>query len=121
MKQCKDLTLVSFNKAFRWIKAQHPTEAQPVYIPKFGGRSNLPFRAWCFADVLLLMANEQAVTQSQYILDKEKWEAFLNFVRENPEMKMGELAASFRRFGCLNKAFWPSIISISKACLEANQ
>ena len=121
MKQCKDLSLVSFNKVFQWIKSQHPTEVQPVYIPKYGGRSNLPFRVWCFADVLLLMANEHSVTQAQYVLDKERWGSFLRFVHENPDMKMEELAASYCCFGCRNKAFWPSVISISKACIEANQ
>lgn len=121
MKQCKDLRLVSFNKALRWVKAQNPTEAEPVYVNKYGGRSNLPFRVWAFSNALLIMSNEHANHQAQYILDQNKWVSFIKFVRANPEMKMGVLAKEFRRFSCSNKIFWPVVISISKAVHEDNQ
>ena len=121
MKQCKDLTIVSFDKAKRWINTQMLAENTPVYIPKYGGRSDFPFRVWRFADVLLLLANERSATQTQYVLCKERWDSFERFVRENPELKMSDLAKSYKSFGCMNKVFWPAVISISKAYMEAKQ
>jgi hypothetical protein len=32
----------------------------------------------------------------------------------NKEMGTGELAQDYKKFGCTNKLFWPSIISICK-------
>ena len=121
MKQCKDLSIVSFDKALKWIKSQNPTENNPVYISKYGGRSDLPFRVWCFANALLLMSNEHSIAQTQYILCKSRWNSFIAFIRQNPEMKMGELASNYKRFGCGSKVFWPAIISISKAFEEDNR
>lgn len=114
-KFCKDLDLVSFGTALKWIKNQKPIEANPVYIQKYGGQSKLPFRVWAFADVVLVMSNEKAKTQSQYILSKDKWNAFCKYVKDNPTMERGELARNYKQFECTNKTFWPTVISISKA------
>lgn len=114
-KFCKDLKLVAFNKARRWIRKQAKEECAPVYIEKYGGKSRSPFRVWLFADVILLMSNEQAKMQSQYVLSAEKWDAFCRFVKLHPDMSMGELASHFKDFGCTNKLFWPVVISISRA------
>lgn len=117
-KTCKDLNLASFAKALRWIKAHNPKEANPVHIPKYGGRSQLPFRAWCFAGNILLASNETAGTESEYLLSKEKWDAFSKFVHEHSDMGIGELAKHYQEFACTNKLYWPSVISISKAILN---
>ena len=117
-KYCKDLKLVAFNKARRWIKMQ-AKECKPVNIEKYGGRSKYPFHAWVFADVILLMSNEHARMQSQYVLSAEKWNAFCKYVKEHPDMMMSELASRFKDFGCTNKLFWPAVISISKAVLQS--
>ena len=117
-KNCKDLKLVAFNKARRWIKMQ-AKECKPVNIEKYGGRSKYPFHTWVFADVILSMSNEHARMQSQYVLSAEKWNAFCKYVKEHPDMTMSELASRFKDFGCTNKLFWPAVISISKAVLQS--
>lgn len=65
------------------------------------------------------MSNEHAKMQSQYVLSTEKWDGFCKFVKQHPNMSMGELASHFKDFGCTNKLFWPAVISISKAVLQS--
>ena len=112
--RCKDLTLFPYRTVFSWVKDQNPTQDKPVYIPKYGGRSKVPFRVWPFAGCLLLMSGEKAKLEAQYILTPENWRSFVAFVKENPEKGVGELARHFKDFGCTNKVFWPAIISICK-------
>lgn len=112
--KCKELIIFPYRKVLRWVKNQNPTEKKPVNIHKYGGRSKVPFRVWPFAGCLLLMSGEIAKNKAQYILTPEKWRSFEAFVKNNPEMGMGELAKHFKDFGCTNKVFWPSVISICK-------
>ncbi len=119
--RCKDLTLFPYRTVFRWVKDQNPTQDKPVYIPKYGGRSKVPFRVWPFAGCLLLMSGEKAMHEAQYILTPEKWRSFVDFVKKNPEMGMGEVAKHFKDFGCTNKVFWPAIISICKEYQRNNK
>lgn len=118
-KLCRELKIVSYHRALKWIKSRDPHEATPVHITKYGGRSNQPFRVWCFADLLLLMPNEDSVTQSHYVIDRKKWDSFWGFVKKNPNMGMGELAKRYKDYCCDNITYWPSIISISKAVIES--
>lgn len=111
---CCQLSLFSYREVLRWVKHKNPIQAVPLYIPKYGGRSNLPFRLWHIPGGLLLMSNEKAKSQSQYILTEEKWRCFQEYVKKNPEMGTGELARHYPDFDCTNKLFWPSIISICK-------
>ena len=69
--KCRELTLFPFRDVLSWVKQQQPTEANPLYVSKYGGRSNLDFRVWHFAGCLLLMSNEKAKKQSQYIITPE--------------------------------------------------
>jgi len=119
-KEIRTLELITFAKAFKWLKRES-TQENPAYIPQYGGCSQLPFKAWVFADSILLASNENAKTQVRYILTKEKWDAFCDYVGKNPHMLMGELAKNYRSFECTNRLFWPSIISISKAVLSSDQ
>lgn len=112
--ECRDLALFPYRNILCWVKDQNPTQDKPVYIPKYGGRSRLPFRVWHFAGCLLLMSNEKAIHQVQYILAPGQWKKFLDYVEQNPEMRIGELARHLKDFGCTNKVFWPTIISICK-------
>lgn len=118
MRKCKDLYLSPFGRVLRWVKEINPDQYHPIYIPKYGGRSKQPFRLWCFANCLLLMSNENAKNQVQYILTRKKWTAFIDYVKKTPEMPIGVLSQHFKDFECTNKVFWPSIISICKAYLE---
>lgn len=118
MKQCKDLKLVPYRAIIQWVKSKEQSQSNPVLIQKYGSKSILPFRMWSFAGCLLLMSNEKAKVQAQYILNKKKWLSFFSFVKENPEMSIGDLARCYSEFECTNKVFWPSIISICKAYLE---
>lgn len=118
--KCNQLILCSYPEISRWVKRKNPIQAIPLYIPKYGGRSKLPFRLWHIPGGLLLMSNEKAKYQSQYILTSEKWQCFVDFLSKNPEMGTGELARHYSDF-CTNKLFWPSIISICKEYQRINQ
>ena len=119
--KCRDLTLFPYLTVLRWVKHENPIQAFPLYIPTYGGRSKRPFRLWHIPGGLLLMSNENAKNQAQYILTPEKWKSFLAFVKKNPEMGTGELSKHYRDFGCTNKVFWPSIISICKEYKSKHQ
>lgn len=82
-KYCCELRGVSSQKAVEWVKIRDPKEATPDLIKKYGGRSCLPFREWCFADLLLLMSNEKVAKHSQYVIDK-KVERFFSIRGEKP-------------------------------------
>ncbi len=117
-KLCKDLKLTTFEKARKWIKIQNPSQNEPVYINKYGGQSQRPFRVWVFANVILAMSNENDTKQAQYIITKDKWIAFCTYVKEHPMMGTGELSGNHKEYKCTNITFWPAIISISKKVLE---
>lgn len=108
------IPLLSFQSVLRWISEKQLSEEEPLYIPKYGGRSKRPFRVWSFADCLLLMSNEEDSSQRQYILNRDKWNRFLKYVKDHSEMGTFELSQHYKEFGCTNKVFWPSIISICK-------
>ncbi len=112
----QNIPQVSYARVLKWAKKQAPTlpNSNSILIPKYGGRSKTPFRLWVFADSLLLMSSEEARRQSQYILDREKWERFCEFVKKNPGIGTSELAKRYKEYGCTNYLFWPSIISICK-------
>lgn len=74
---------------------------------------------WVFAGSLLLMSNEKDKVQSQYILSKDKWNRFCQYVKDRPRIRVSELARCYRDYGCTNHLFWPSIISICKEVSES--
>ncbi len=106
--------LHSFPTVMRWVSKKQLSETEPLLIPKYGGRSKRPFRVWSFAGCLLLMSNKEDSTQRQYILNIDKWNRFLKYVKDHSEMGTFELSKHYKEFGCTNKVFWPSIISICK-------
>lgn len=111
-----NIKLVSFRKALKWIKSFDPHENNPVYITPYGERPGTrPFRVWHFANCLLLMSNENAKTKVQYIITEEKWEAFLNYAKEHPDMSTTDMGKHYRDYKCTNYTFWPSIMSICKS------
>lgn len=119
MKNTKlNFPLFSYTKALHWAKNQKPEQRSPIHIPKYGGRSHNSFRMWVFANSLLLMSSEKDKRQTQYILNREKWDMFCHFVKMHPGMSTRELANHYRDYGCSNYVFWPSIISICKIINE---
>lgn len=104
----------SFPTVLRWVSEKQLSENEPLLIPKYGSRSKRPFRVWSFAGCLLLMSNEEDSTQRQYILNRDKWDRFLKYVKDHSEMGSFILSQHYKEFGCTNKVFWPSIISICK-------
>lgn len=112
-----NIKLVSFKKALKWIKSNNPHENSPVYVIPYGGRG-LSFRVWHFANCLLLMSNENAKTQVQYIITEEKWNAFLKYAKEHHDMSTTDMGKHYKDYKCTNYTFWPSILSICKNIKE---
>ena len=115
---CRELRIVSFRKAYSYVKQHNGVGMDAVKIP-YGRRNHLHFRAWAFAGDILLKSSETAHTQQDYRLTREKWNAFTDYVKQNPTMQVNDLAAHYRDFGCTNYTFWPSIINISIAISKA--
>lgn len=113
-KHNKNIQLASFKDVYRWLENLNATEQGPVHIIKYGERSTRPFRAHLELGKIVLRSNAQDSVQRKYDLTSTRWDAFCQFVKDNPEMSRGELADNFKQYGCTNKYFWPSIISISK-------
>ncbi len=110
----KDLLpeLVSFAEAIDWVKRHK----QPIKIYPYGGRTPYPFSVEIKDGDLLLTGNEHNGNPSQYILTETKWRRFCDYVKGHPDMCRGELGNNFKDYGCDDRRYWPSIISISKAC-----
>ncbi len=104
--------LVSFAEAIDWVKRHK----QPIKIQPYGGRTPFPFSVEIKDVNLLLIGNEQNGKPSQYILTEIKWEKFCDYVNNHPNMCRGELGDNFKDYGCDDRKYWPSIISISKVC-----
>lgn len=121
MKTCEEIKLLPYKQVYNWIK-QMSTDGKPVSIPKTRKQSP-PFRAWAFANCLLLMANENARTQSQYILTKDQWTAFTDFVKAHPKMALTELGTkeNMQKCKCTNITYCPAIMHICNACIEYNK
>lgn len=111
LKQNKDIKLISFDEILKWVRLNNTHEDTPIMIQKAGDNTP-PFRLWCFGDVLLLMSNEQDASQQQYVLTREKWDLFCQYVISNPTMNRTGLKDNYREYGCTNYAFWPAIIHI---------
>ena len=109
----KDLIpeLVSFAEAKAWVMKHK----QPIKIYPYGGRTPFPFSVGIKNDNLILTGNEQNGNPSRYILTETKWKKFCDYVKEHPDMCRGELGDNFKDYGCDDRRYWPSIISISKA------
>lgn len=115
MKTCEEIKLLPYKRVYNWIR-QMSANGEPVSIPKTRKQSP-PFRAWAFGNCLLLMANENARTKSQYILTKDQWTAFTNFVKDHRKMTLAELGTmeNIRKCKCTNKTYWPAIMHICNA------
>ena len=113
-KYNKDINLASYKDVFNWLESLNVTQQKPVFIEKYGGQSPRPFRAHIEGLNMALRSNPQDAIQRRYILTRAKWDAFCNYVTAHPDMCRGELADNYRQYGCTNKYFWPSIISICK-------
>lgn len=61
------------------------------------------FEYGIFADLLLVMPYEGSSTQSQYVIDRHRWNCFFQFVNNNPQITMGEFAARYKEYGCGDK------------------
>lgn len=122
MKTCSEMKLLPYKRVYNWIKQQMSADGKPVSIPKTR-KQTPPFRAWAFGHCLLLMANENARTQSQYILTKDQWDAFTKFVEDHSDMTLTELGTieNMRQCKCTNKTYWPAIMHICNACIEYNK
>ena len=103
---------MSYARAYRFVKQQNGVAMTAANI-SYGRRNTLHFRAWAFAGDILLKSSETAKTQQDYRLTKEKWDAFTDYLKQNPTMEVNALAAHYREFDCTNYTFWPSIIKIS--------
>lgn len=112
-KYNRELVLEEFAQVFKWANEKRKSVDDPIFIKKYGGRSPYPFRLYIEGDAFVLRSNPQDTIQRSYNLTKSKWEAFCRYVSNNPDMTRGELANNYRMYGCTNKYFWPSIISIS--------
>lgn len=113
---CSDLELVSFDKAYNWVKTQCETyKWEWVPIKKSREKSD-PFYASLQGDRLFLKANENAKVPSTYDLTRERWDAFCAFVSANPDMRKTELAKAenIRAYGS-HLLWWPAVIHISRA------
>ena len=122
MKKTKlNYPLISYLKVLHWAKSQMPEQSSPILIPKYGGKSHNSFRMWVFANNLLLTSSEKDKKQTQYILNREKWDMFCRFVKMHPEMGTREFAKHYKDYGCTNYMFWPSIISINKQYYEQKE
>ena len=115
---CQELTIVSFRKAYGYVKQLNGIGMTAVNIP-YGRQNNLHFRAWAFAGDILLKSSETAHIQQDYRLTIEKWHEFTNYVKQNPTMQVNDLAEHYQEFGCTNFTFWPSIIKVSTAILNS--
>ena len=114
----RELRLAEYDQVFDWANEKHATINRPINIPKYGGRSPRPFRLHIEEDGFILRSNPEDSSQRRYILTRERWNLFCNYVSNNPDMIRGVLANNYREYGCTNKYFWPSIISISKQFYE---
>lgn len=117
-KYNRELRLAGYNQVFDWARNGNAVTDMPFFIEKYGGRSMRPFRLHIEGSAIIVRGNPVDSIQRRYILTRERWEAFCNYVFDNPEMTRGELANNYREYGCTNKYFWPSIISISKQYFE---
>ena len=117
---CSNLELVSYEQAYEWICGQFKCTGARVAIPK-ARPSTPPFYAQPQDADLLLEANEKAQTQSSYVLTKERWDAFLRFVEDHPDMPKRDLSRSesIREYG-IPLHYWPVVIHISRAYLNAH-
>lgn len=117
---CSDLKLVSYKEAYEWICSRCKPTGK-VAIPK-ARPSTPPFYAQPQGADLLLEANEKAKTQSSYVLTKERWDAFLRFVEDHPDMPKRDLSRSesIREYG-IPLHYWPVVIHISRARLNARE
>ncbi len=113
-KYNKDIITADYPDVFNWLESNNATMRDPVLVEKYGGKSKRPFRVYIEGPNMALRSNPQDAIQRRYILTKAKWDAFYNYVTAHPDMCRGELADNYRQYGCTNKYFWPSIISICK-------
>lgn len=110
-----------YGAVLKWAKSKQPHEDNPIIIPHLGGRGNT--RLWVFDSILLI--KPQSDGKRGYILDKEKWNAFLAFwAGLTPEQKNNEdqyIALHYKDAGVTDFTYWPVVLAISKEYEKDNQ
>ena len=85
-KYNKELRLAEYDQVFDWAIMKNATMNRPINIQKYGGKSPRPFRLHIEGDTIFLRSNPEDTIQRRYILTRERWVLFTNYVSNNPEI-----------------------------------